>query len=1492
MKVVREFRNTSGIKLFPKYNKFKNVSYIEQRHEDVKALEDKIKVYKENFDSLKKVSFEYNDTNNERIRAVSGESLKTNYDTIDEFNTYMSEFEGQDKILLSEADMVGLESMYTQKSSLTAQISSLEQQCKAYEYSERATCHSISTWDNTKDDVKYPVDSEGNTAKYNSISSQRVYDSTYYDNLKRQVGTPSDASGVTENMFEKQREIACEQMQICEDQKTLIQQQIELLIEKGNKNIEQTQSYYVEYLGLLKDLEEAKKKIPENYVVVGNLTKGFNADGDLVVIFDDLENYVVIEYECYIQDPDKKYHVSKMYDNTGKKMEFYYNDKEMLVSIIDTTGSITSYEYVNSYVLRKIIGANGTVELKNYAVESSKFSVTNVDCNLSALFDLNATSSKKISQYSISHAEDVEETSREQYLLCEHELTCSSDEDFYVSQIHEKKANITEKYCFTKTGYLHCTGYYLEEDGVVTRAEQYQTIPYWSGRVKNSEPKTVTKYAQKSLLNTTSLEEFVFGDTCEYEDVITPDENELPIREVRGARKIPGTDNTIAETIDYEYSKDLKKIKETCKKTITIGEDVTEITEIVEYAYDEKDRVKQAISYVEGEENELGKSVSVKEYDEKGRVTREYNYNTLDSSDKFYTQSEYDENDNVIAEYSEDSQKTEIKYLNNGLIREEILPNGSKFSYGYDERGRLTAVTQSAKDGIENNVNRKYEFGRISEVSCGNAKVNYSYDIKGRISEVNVNDSATPTHTYVYEDDVDYQIGENSIKADVVTDKRADNKVVRIYLDKKGNVLKVDTANRRVVNGVESLTSVKTLIKNEYDDKKRLVKYTDSSLSTDVVETFGYLGDTDKVLTFSRGEYTETNVYDGYGALSGRTDTVSGIEYGYEYKNNSKRNIDKINLSINTATIPETISVTPKRDVYGRNVGARINVGNVDIAEDTITYKKMGDHATILPASISYKNLLSSEYSLTPKYVVNERMTYEYDNMGNVKEIRENGKLTTRYHYDGLSRLIREDNKAFGKTYKYEYDDNGNRLFKREYAYTLCSMKDLINEEEIDVVEYLYDGDKLIFVKDSMGITAMTYNAMGMPTQYGMNTSVVRDRITSMKSIITAYDARERVKYFNTSHSNELTYDGEGRISSLKISKFSGESVGEMKFLFDDKGRFGFIFNDVAYTYRKDVFGNVIAILDENGSVVVRYSYDAWGKHVAYDSYGYVISDEYHIGLLNPYRYRSYYYVDDGMYWLNTRFYDSATGRFVSPDDLSYLDPDSVNGLNLYAYCANNPIAYSDPSGHVILSFLIGLGISTLLTWGISELVGNQIAGGISSVASGSMAVYTGIGLLSFGPFGWIAGGALIIAGSGNVIFGVNEIVEGVTGTNYIKEWTGMSDGLYDGIYLGLNITSSVGTLASNIYFAKIRTNALNGLDNAVYGIKAAKHIGERSYYNSILTQQQIIKGGKIRIAKKGVSGYEFRIKGYTAMGDSGNIRAGTWSLVYGDGIIWHFLFK
>ena len=69
-----------------------------------------------------------------------------------------------------------------------------------------------------------------------------------------------------------------------------------------------------------------------------------------------------------------------------------------------------------------------------------------------------------------------------------------------------------------------------------------------------------------------------------------------------------------------------------------------------------------------------------------------------------------------------------------------------------------------------------------------------------------------------------------------------------------------------------------------------------------------------------------------------------------------------------------------------------------------------------------------------------------------------------------------------------------------------------------------------------------------------------------------------------------------------------------------------------------------------------------------------------------------------------TRYYDPEIGHFISPDSTKYLDPESIGGLNLYAYCNNDPVNRFDPSGHFPILYLKRFGKDMMIRTGIKFL--------------------------------------------------------------------------------------------------------------------------------------------------------------------------------------------
>jgi len=109
--------------------------------------------------------------------------------------------------------------------------------------------------------------------------------------------------------------------------------------------------------------------------------------------------------------------------------------------------------------------------------------------------------------------------------------------------------------------------------------------------------------------------------------------------------------------------------------------------------------------------------------------------------------------------------------------------------------------------------------------------------------------------------------------------------------------------------------------------------------------------------------------------------------------------------------------------------------------------------------------------------------------------------------------------------------------------------------------------------------------------------------------------------------------------------------------------------------------GDVIGLTDAYGNMVAEYKYDAWGKTIYINSYNLNIAN------VNPFRYRSYYYdYETGWYYLQSRYYDPTIGRFISADGMVGAVGDILSA-NMYAYCANNPIMFTDETGYSWRSF-------------------------------------------------------------------------------------------------------------------------------------------------------------------------------------------------------------
>ena len=153
-------------------------------------------------------------------------------------------------------------------------------------------------------------------------------------------------------------------------------------------------------------------------------------------------------------------------------------------------------------------------------------------------------------------------------------------------------------------------------------------------------------------------------------------------------------------------------------------------------------------------------------------------------------------------------------------------------------------------------------------------------------------------------------------------------------------------------------------------------------------------------------------------------------------------------------------------------------------------------------------------------------------------------------------------------------------------------------------------------------------------------------------------------------------------------------------------------------------------------------AYNANGTSVAslrYDSYENTLSESGSMADKVKFRYRGYYYDSEtGFYYLQSWYYDPSICRFISADQYELVGTlsKSLGELNLYSYCANNPIMYTDENGTLVWSTgLIIVGV-------VAGLVAGGYIGYTSVVNDPTLSTrqkLAGIGLCAI--LGGIAGG-------------------------------------------------------------------------------------------------------------------------------------------------------
>ena len=344
-----------------------------------------------------------------------------------------------------------------------------------------------------------------------------------------------------------------------------------------------------------------------------------------------------------------------------------------------------------------------------------------------------------------------------------------------------------------------------------------------------------------------------------------------------------------------------------------------------------------------------------------------------------------------------------------------------------------------------------------------------------------------------------------------------------------------------------------------------------------------------------------------------------------------------------------------------------------------------------------------------------------------------------------------------GKTYIWTYDKAGNIRSRETYAYTTGALGSAQR-----TVSYDYSSSSWGDLLTSYWGNSITYDGVGNPLTWGDYGELTWQG----RRLMSYSDSESGDNYSYTYNADGIrtskTVNGVKHTYHLSGTQILSEEWTDrwnrhvMVYIYDAAGQpIGMShFQDGTlvdtYLYEKNIQGDVVAVYEYDGDLVVRYAYNAWGA-VSETEYGSEYCEESFEVLCNPFRYRGYYYdTETDLYYLNSRYYDPAVGRFLNADGVDFLGTDEgLLSYNLFAYCLNDPVNRTDDSGNLSIKNWIKIGVGaialgaaialTVATGGGAAAVAIGVAKVVGSVAL-STAVSAGAGYLKNGKQGAIDG--------------------------------------------------------------------------------------------------------------------------------------------------------
>ncbi len=668
---------------------------------------------------------------------------------------------------------------------------------------------------------------------------------------------------------------------------------------------------------------------------------------------------------------------------------------------------------------------------------------------------------------------------------------------------------------------------------------------------------------------------------------------------------------------------------------------------------------------------------------------------------------------NVISETDENNISAGYAYNDSGSLTSFTDGAGKETTYQSNAMGYLT-LAESNVSGLSDNavkmaISYAYDGDLLTNVTEGNVQYTYEYDGWGQLKKVLVDGVTLVCYNY----DENNNAYRTRIISIIFGSSENTGFTVKYTYDTNGNIVTVEKY-RFVEDEKDSITYT-----YGYDNLGNLTSITDNG-------TGHYLAYTDDGIVIKAGqsgsviyqtkdvspesEIEENATTDGETENTAETnnDTPKLISVTQEIANGTSYNHkiyeSKYSDATGKSTENEAVSVVTSADennnfTYGKTIGTQtlsdwfgrneavtvmtkdpVDTATTDFASISSQYSYVTNNNVTTNLIASVTNTITGEDTNTVNY------NYSYDSNGRITNIStvssvQNFSGASQYVYDEAGQLIRE---ITGSTiYEYAYDSKGNISSRKVYS----------GETLVSTDTFTYGSDTWEDRLTGYNNKTIAYDSIGNPTSYLGATLSWRGRELSgyskgNKQISYSYDV-DGMRYRKVVKENDsvkATYDYVYSDGTLILLTYTANGVSNTaRFVYDSWGEpRGFMLNDNAtYLYLKNAQGDITGIVDENGEILVRYTYNAWGAVDFVVPFGIDPITSTILATVSPFTYRGYCYdYDIGMYYLQSRYYDPEICRFINADSTDYLGATgTLLSYNLFAYCENDGVNFVDETG-------------------------------------------------------------------------------------------------------------------------------------------------------------------------------------------------------------------